>query len=92
MKPPKRKDNSYLIWSNEHKAWWGPQRSGYVARVEDAGCYNYTAALEICFGAMAGRQGREPLRELPVRLEDVAYMLKRFTQTYPEHDPEPKEM
>lgn len=80
----------YLIWSNEHKAWWGPQRSGYVARVEDAGVYNQTAALQISIDAIAGRRGNEPLPEIPVRLDDIQHVLEAFTQKYPNHDPEPK--
>ena len=84
--------NQYLIWSNEHKGWWGPQRQGYVARVEDAGVYNQVAALQISTDAIAGRRGNEPLPEIPVRLEDIQFILQRFIGTYPDHDPEPQEM
>jgi len=40
----------WLIWSNEHKAWWGPNRGGYYARdaVALAGRYSTAEALEIC--------------------------------------------
>jgi hypothetical protein len=81
--------NDYLIWSNEHGAWWGPGRMGYVKRVADAGRYSPREALEICIKAMPGRSGSEPLREIPVRAIDVEFMLERFAGSYPGHDPEP---
>lgn len=81
--------NEWLIWSNEHRAWWGPAGHGYAARVENAGRYSHAEALDICTDAMPGRQGSEPLRELPVRLIDVQFMLERFRGNYPGKDPEP---
>lgn len=29
----------YLIWSQHHKAWWGPNGSGYRSNPADAGRY-----------------------------------------------------
>ncbi|MFI1194054.1 hypothetical protein ACH4T9_12465 [Micromonospora sp. NPDC020750] len=29
----------HLIWSNHHKAWWGPNGSGYLSNPADAGRY-----------------------------------------------------
>jgi len=83
--------SDYLIWSNEHGAWWGPARTGYVQRIENAGHYTYDQALEICTEAMPGRRHDEPLREIPVRLVDLTFMLQRHAGTYPGHDPEPAE-
>lgn len=82
--------SDYLIWSNEHRGWWGPGRRGYVPRVEQAGRYSEAAALDICTDAMPGRLGDEPLQEIPVRLEDVTAMLRRWTARYPGIDAEPK--
>lgn len=82
--------SAYLIWSNEHRAWWGPNRSGYVARVEDAGRYSYEQAIDICIAAMPGMAYLGMLPELPVRLEDVKLMLDAFAMRFPGHDPEPK--
>lgn len=82
---------SYLIWSNEHKAWWGPGHAGYSTRVEHAGHYDRKEALRICFEAIPGTSHRlGMLPEIPVRLRDVNIMLKNFRETYPGHDPEPK--
>jgi hypothetical protein len=80
----------FLIWSNEHGAWWGPAACGYVRRIADAGRYSHAQALDICTMAMAGRVGREPLHEIPVRLVDLELMRQRFAGLYP-HDPEPPE-
>lgn len=81
--------SDYLIWSNEHGAWWGPGECGYVARTADAGRYSRELALQICTNAMPGRAGREPLNEIPVRLEDLQFMLQSFAGTYAGIDPEP---
>lgn len=83
-------NESYVIWSNEHKAWWGPGRAGYVARIADAGLYTRRNALDICFTAMAGRRGKEPLREIPVCVDDLFVMLERWKETYGDKDPEPE--
>ena len=63
--------DEYLVWSNEHNAWWGPGEMGYVRRVADAGRYTRDHALRICRRALgtAGHLGR--FAELPVRLRDV---------------------
>ncbi|MCG5460813.1 hypothetical protein MED01_004239 [Micromonospora sp. MED01] len=34
----------YLIWSQHHRSWWGPSRSGYRSNPADAGRYTLTAA------------------------------------------------
>jgi hypothetical protein len=79
----------YLIWSNEHRGWWAPHERGYVARIEEAGRYTRESAREICVRAMPGRRGAEPLREIPVPLEDVTVILQRFAESFPGFDPEP---
>ena len=82
--------SQYLVWSNEHVAWWAPGHNGYVKRIEDAGRYSRHDALNICAHAMPGRRGDEPLRELPVRLDDLEVMLLRWVESYPGHDAEPQ--
>lgn len=73
----------YLIWSNEHKAWWGPGGRGYTSRLSEAGCYLRRQALSICSKAIVGTSstlGQPP--ELPVRLTDLEAMLAEHDKTY----------
>jgi len=42
----------YLVWSNEHKAWWGPEHRGYTRIIANAGRYDRDEALTI-----AGKRG-----------------------------------
>ena len=82
--------DDYLIWSNEHGAWWGHGRAGYVGRLMQAGRYSRAEALDICTNAIPGTStvlGMLP--ELPVREEDVLVMLRRHAERFPGHDPEP---
>lgn len=41
----------WLIWSNEHKAWWGHCHRGYSTDVMEAGTYTYEEAIKICESA-----------------------------------------
>ena len=43
--------DKFLVWSNEHHAWWGPQERGYFFNIEQAGRYTHDEADEICRGA-----------------------------------------
>lgn len=62
----------YLIWSNEHQAWWGPDRCGYVRAVTQAGRYSRSEAIEICKRAIPGTAaGIGMLPEIPVHGLDV---------------------
>ncbi len=65
------KDETYLVWSHEHGAWWGPGRHGYVPDIKQAGRYSRADALEICVDAMRGRPPDEPPYEIPVREADM---------------------
>jgi len=38
----------WLIWSNEHKAFWGVAHRGYTNVLDHAGRYNFLEALAIC--------------------------------------------
>lgn len=37
----------YLIWSNEHRAWWRADHNGYTSFIEEAGRYTEDAASSI---------------------------------------------
>jgi hypothetical protein len=51
---------SFLIWSNEHGAWWGPNGCGYTKRREEAGRYVLFEALRIVFSANRYIRGETP--------------------------------
>lgn len=61
----------WLVWSNEHAAWWGPHRSGYYTDISAAGRYTYAQAMEIC-GL------RSPGSELPPELIQPSPELSDF--------------
>lgn len=37
----------YLVWSNEHRAWWRANGQGYTTSIEHAGIYTRDRALDI---------------------------------------------
>lgn len=41
----------WLIWSNEHRAWWRANGQGYTATVADAGRYTLHEGKNICHEA-----------------------------------------
>ncbi len=44
----------YLIWSEEHGAWWMPASRGYTMSMRKAGHYPLERAMEIALQANAG--------------------------------------
>lgn len=50
-------DQKWVIWSNEHDAWWAPNNRGYTTLFERAGLYTYDQAVHICAGANWGCSG-----------------------------------
>jgi hypothetical protein len=38
----------WMVWSNEHRAWWGPERCGYRQDPAQAGLYSLEEAADIC--------------------------------------------
>lgn len=56
----------YLVWSNEHDAWWRPNRCGYTGELWDAGRYTESDAAEICRKASYGWRGGSPPPEVMV--------------------------
>lgn len=61
----------YLIWSDEHRAWWRPGSRGYTRHVKTAGRYSRDAAMKLCRDAQAGLDPNDPAPELPVRAVDA---------------------
>lgn len=61
----------YLIWSNEHRAWWRPGRAGYTTFLIAAGRYSQADAVAICRDARGGWTEGNPPPEIPVREADA---------------------
>jgi hypothetical protein len=67
-------EETYLVWSVEHRMWW-LKRHGYTARLSEAAPFSRTEALGICARAIPGHGARHGvLPDLPVRLEDIETM------------------
>lgn len=49
---------NYLIWSNEHSAWWRQNRHGYTSVIQWAGVFGEREALQILADASRGAQAR----------------------------------
>jgi len=65
----------YLVWSNEHRAWWAPNRCGYTRLIDRAGRYAREDAISIARGArggweMAGLKEQNP-PEIAIPLRDA---------------------
>ncbi len=56
----------YLIWSNEHRAWWGPGRHGYTTNTDMAGRYSEVEATEIVLNANRYQKPDLPPNEIMV--------------------------
>ncbi len=64
-------DPRYLIWSNEHGAWWGPDNAGYYTDIRQAGRYSREDAIKTCAFARDGYTYKRRPTEVPIR-EDRA--------------------
>ena len=78
---------TYLVWSSEHRGWWGREQWGYVQDIDEAHHYSRDEALEVCLGTMPARHD-QPLNDVPVNLEDIELLLRRFAEakSAPEDD------
>lgn len=61
----------YLIWSNEHQAWWRPNSRGYTLYVDRAGRYSWEDAFKIASHARDGWFEGEPPSEIAISEADV---------------------
>jgi hypothetical protein len=61
----------YLIWSNEHRMWWRPNKAGYTTSLATAGRYSREEALQTCAFARDGWEAHEVPPEMPVLEADA---------------------
>lgn len=66
-------EDEYLVWSNEHRAWWRPKAAGYTVHMAAAGRYTRDEAI----GHSLSRDDGTIPPEIPVRLADLAEVEKR---------------
>lgn len=66
---------TYLIWSNEHDAWWGPNERGYTRTLAGAGIYSREDAIRICKHALPTAMHIGRIAEVPVLASDIADIL-----------------
>lgn len=64
----------YLIWSNEHHAWWRAAGAGYTDLVSRAGRYTRDEAFKRSF--QRDRTPDSPLPEIPIREDDANDLMK----------------
>lgn len=82
----------WLVWSNEHAAWWGPNRCHYYTDVSAAGRYTLEEAMEISkvrIGSLKTRQTGSPgemIQPAPEWIEARAAAIRKATG---EPTPEP---
>ena len=65
----------YVIWSNEHRMWWGPGRCGYTEHYNEAGRYSQEAAFDLCRQALPTAMHIGMISEIPVRVMDMSAVL-----------------
>jgi len=53
----------YLIWSEEHHAWWSRNKNGYTRSIFEAGRFTQKEACEI---VKAGNQYLDPTCDPPL--------------------------
>lgn len=63
--------DAYLVWSNEHGAWWRANSAGYTTLLNQAGRYGRDEAINICAFSRDGYTAREVPCEIPMRLDAV---------------------
>lgn len=66
---------TYLIWSNEHDAWWGPNERGYTRNLHAAGQYTREDAIRICKHALPTAMHLGRIAEIPILMADLAEIL-----------------
>jgi hypothetical protein len=62
----------YIIWSNEHKAYWRPNAAGYTKAKSQAGRYSLADAIAICDDANLNRDDNQAPQETMLAVREAA--------------------
>lgn len=65
----------YLVWSNEHGAWWRQYAHGYTLDFNEAGRFTRMEAIK--YSTARDQRPGERLPELPILEDDVKAVLTR---------------
>jgi hypothetical protein len=68
--------DDYLIWSNEHRAWWKTGGWGYSTGLATAGRFTKQDAMRICRDAIPTAAHIGKMSEIPVREQDLYDILR----------------
>lgn len=71
-------DGPYLVWSNQHRAWWHPNSAGYTTHVHAAGRYSREEAMSI---SSTSRDGWRHPEDVPEELAIAERDLPAFAST-----------
>lgn len=69
----------WLVWSNEHRAYWRPNMAGYTTHAKAAGRYSEEDAIRICRDARSHGDDGTPPPETMIR-EDCVLQNNRGQQ------------
>jgi hypothetical protein len=67
--------DAWVVWSNYHLAWWGPEQSGYTPSLLGAGVYTEAEARHIA--ATRSREPNAPPPEVAIPLRDALDVERR---------------
>ena len=68
---PQGEIDSWIIWSNEHYAYWAPNECGYRTHIDEAGRYTFKEALRICNSANYKSEDGIPYPKMSVSKDDI---------------------
>jgi hypothetical protein len=74
----------YLVWSNEHHAWWRANSAGYARSILEAGVYSRDEALAIARTARDGWDVNRAPDEIAVALADIPAEIRAALQSVQE--------
>lgn len=74
---------SYLVWSNEHRAWWRANSQGYAKSIEDAGVYSRDEAMDIAGTSRNGWTVDHTPDEIPVAVADIPARMRAAIRALP---------
>lgn len=76
-------EEMYLVWSNEHRAWWRPNSQGYAKSIEDAGVYTREEAMDIARTSRNGWTVDHTPDEIPVAVADIPERMRSAIRALP---------